>query len=121
MADEKVKGGPTSEELAELQKKYGKCFKISFSETDVFIVRRLKRFEHRNILREVQEIMKANQQDPQLASVAQEEKIVTAGLVWPAIADPAYWASSPAGFMPSLAQTIMEISGFTDQFKIDEL
>jgi hypothetical protein len=121
MAEDKVVGGPTKEELDELQKKNGKCFKVAFSESDVFIVRRLKRFEHRNILREVQEIMRANPNDPQLASVAQEEKIVAAGLVWPVISDQTYWATSPAGFMPSLAQTIMEVSGFTDQFKIEEL
>jgi hypothetical protein len=101
-------------DLEKLKASFGKVFKVAFSDTDVFYVRRLKRQEHLRIM-----AMVANLEKVEAQNMA-EEKICEAAIVWPQLPVD-FPSTSPTGYIPIIAAQILMLSGFTQDIVVTEV
>ena len=112
MAETKKYPGPSEEELAALKAKYKKITRIVFDEDTVYYIREITRREHRLIMEGVKKL------DQNIQAERGDEMLVQTAVVWPTI-QPDDYANTGAGYIPTLALTIMAQSGFRDPVVIE--
>lgn len=100
---------PTDDEVAELKARVAKKMTLVGIDTDYFVVRPITRQEWRHVMRQVASDTTQAEQDALIA-----EKVT----VWPKKID---WDELPAGYATTLAQSAMEISGYTGATSVEEL
>ena len=79
----------------------------------LYLLRPLRRLEHKTIAREVRQLANSAiaQEDPAIVEDQLHEKVVTMCMLYPR-ADASFLSMSPAGLMPTLFNLIMEQSKF---------
>lgn len=96
-----IVGGPTQDQINEWKATHGEVYVATFSATEKYVYRPLKRFEYKQILG-------VGQQDNKSFA---EEKVAQMCIVWPPV-DPAKIATFKAGTISTIVDLIMTISNF---------
>lgn len=106
----KIPGAPNPNQVEVLKKQFQAVYAIAFSETEVFLFTFLRRSQWNKI----QEIMQEKSQalTPQQAERDLREKVVQNCIVWPNVKSAEFTASTPAGMIDTLFETIMIHSYF---------
>ena len=92
---------------------YGAVYAFVPDQTTLFLLRPLRRIEHKNIAKEIRILAEgpAGREDPSIIEEQLHEKVVNLCMMYPAMT-PQFLTMSPAGLMPTLFNLVMEHSKF---------
>ncbi len=95
---------------------YGDVYAFVPDTNTVFLLRPLRRLEHKNIARDIRIFADGptGREDPAQVEEMMHEKVVTLCLLYPS-ASPNFLSMSKAGLMPTLFNLVMEHSKFLSQ------
>lgn len=96
-------GGPTKEQIEEMKKKLGRVHIVALDEDRLVIIRPLRRVEYRQL--------KTKQKEKNMENDDLELEVVQKCSVWPKLETTTYDVLE-GGFVPSLYQSILDISLF---------
>lgn len=101
---------------------YGDVYAFVPDANSVYLLRPLRRIEHKNIAKEIRAFSEGAtaREDPALVEEMMHEKVVMLCLLYPA-ASPNFLSMSKAGLMPTLFNLVMEHSKFLSQQKALEV
>ncbi len=101
---------------------YGDVYAFVPDATSLYLLRPLRRIEHKNIAKEIRMFSEGPtaREDPALVEEMMHEKVVMLCLLYPS-ASPQFLTMSKAGLMPTLFNLVMEHSKFLSQQKALEV
>ena len=103
--------GPAAGQIVAWKEQFGDVFVSSFTPTEHVVWRTLNRFEYRGHMRHIEQLSQSGQYTAAEASLVNEEAICQICVLYPQLT-PDYFAGEMAGIPSSLAQDILEASGF---------
>lgn len=104
-------GGPNAGQIMTWKEKYGDVFVSSFTPDDHIVWRTMNRFEYRNHVKQMEQMAQTGQVTTAEAGLINEEAMCQICVLYPSIT-PEFLATCEAGVPSSLANDILEASGF---------
>ena len=110
---EQFKGAPSRAVIEGWRTSFGSVYAFVPDKDSLFLIRPLRRIEHRSIGRDVRQLAKsaAAQEDQSMVEEQLHEKVVTMCMLYPQVT-PNFLTMSPAGLMSTIFNLIMEHSKF---------
>lgn len=107
---------PSRQVIEVWKEQHGNVYAFVPDSSSLFLLRPLRRIEHKSIAREVRAFSESatGQADPDSVTDFLHEKVVTQCMLYPKV-DPAFLSMSPAGLMPVIFNLVMEHSKFLSQ------
>lgn len=110
---EQFKGAPSRAVIEGWRSSFGSVYAFVPDKDSLFLIRPLRRIEHKNIGRDVRQLARsqAAQEDQSMVEEQLHEKVVTMCMLYPQVT-PNFLTMSPAGLMSTIFNLIMEHSKF---------